>query len=118
MCDTVVALGNTTKDGSILFAKNSDRQPNEPLLLIHEPKKTYPKHSTLRFTYIEIDQVEETHEIYMVKPSWMWGSAMGTNEQGLTIGNEAGFTKERVNKVGLFGMDLVRVGLEGCTQSE
>src|SRR5690625_7583243 len=69
MCDTVVALGNTTKDGSILFAKNSDRQPNEPLLLIHEPKKTYPKHSTLRCTYIEIDQVEETHEIYMVKPS-------------------------------------------------
>jgi len=118
MCDTVVALGNTTKDGSILFAKNSDRQPNEPLLLIHEPKKTYPKHSTLRCTYIEIDQVEETHEIYMVKPSWMWGCEMGTNEHGLTIGNEAVFTKEKVNKVGLLGMDLVRLALERCTESE
>ena len=31
MCDTMVALGNSTKDGVTLFAKNSDRQPNEPI---------------------------------------------------------------------------------------
>ena len=30
MCDTMVALSNSTKDGSVIFAKNSDRQPNEP----------------------------------------------------------------------------------------
>src|SRR5690625_4375477 len=118
MCDTVVALGNSTNDGSILFAKNSDRQPNEPLLLIHVPKKTFPKGSTLSCSYIDIDQVEETNEIYIVKPSWMWGCEMGTNEHGLTIGNEAVFTKEKVNKTGLLGMDLVRLALERCSESE
>ena len=29
MCDTLVALGNSTADGSVIFAKNSDRDPNE-----------------------------------------------------------------------------------------
>ncbi len=29
MCDTIVALGNSTVDGSVIFAKNSDRDPNE-----------------------------------------------------------------------------------------
>lgn len=118
MCDTIVALGNSTRDGSILFAKNSDRQPNEPLLLIHVPKKTYPEGATLHCTYIDIDQVGVTNEVFMVKPSWMWGCEMGTNEHGLTIGNEAVFTKEKVNKTGLLGMDLVRLALERCSKSE
>ena len=29
MCDTMVALGNATADGSVIFAKNSDREANE-----------------------------------------------------------------------------------------
>ncbi|HMF33118.1 MAG TPA: peptidase U34, partial [Candidatus Lokiarchaeia archaeon] len=29
MCDTLVALGNSTKNGQVLFAKNSDRDPGE-----------------------------------------------------------------------------------------
>src|SRR5690625_7791644 len=94
MCDTVVALGNTTKDGSILFAKNSDRQPNDPLLLIHEPKKTYPKHSSLRCTYLEIDSVDQTHERYMVEPAWMSSWDMGRNDHGLAGGNGAGCDME------------------------
>ncbi len=118
MCDTVVALGNTTKDGAIIFAKNSDRQPNEPLLHVRIPSKTYPNHTTLRCTYIDIEQVEETYEIFIAKPSWMWGCEMGTNEHGLTIGNEAVFTKEKVNKTGLLGMDLVRLALERCQTVE
>jgi len=112
MCDTVVALSNATKDGSIIFAKNSDRQPNEPLLHLKISRKTFPKNSTLRCTYIDIEQVEKTNEIFIAKPSWMWGCEMGTNEHGLTIGNEAVFTKEKVNKTGLLGMDLVRLALE------
>lgn len=118
MCDTAVALGNTTRDGSVIFAKNSDRQPNEPLLLMYYPRKSYPPNSRLQCTYIEIDQVEETNAIYIHKPAWMWGCEMGTNEHGLTIGNEAVFTKEKVNKTGLLGMDLVRLALERCKTSE
>jgi len=29
MCDTVVAVGESTKDGSIILGKNSNRVPNE-----------------------------------------------------------------------------------------
>src|SRR5690625_3053580 len=112
MCDTMVALGNTTKDGSIIFAKNSDRQPNEPLLHVHQPRQKFPPKEKLNCTYVTIDQVEETYEVFLLKPSWMWGCEMGVNEHGLTIGNEAVFTKEKVNKTGLLGMDLVRLALE------
>lgn len=29
MCDTFVAIKNATKDGSVIFGKKSDREPNE-----------------------------------------------------------------------------------------
>lgn len=118
MCDTMVALSHTTKNQAVIFAKNSDRQPNEPLLMMYYPRKTYPKHSRLQCTYIEVDQVEATNAIFIFQPAWMWGCEMGTNEHGLTIGNEAVFTKEKVNKTGLLGMDLIRLALERCKTSE
>lgn len=118
LCDTMVALGNATKDGSVLFAKNSDRQPNEPHLIIHIPRKTYPSGSKVKCTYIEMEQVSETFEVLLLKPSWMWGAEMGSNEFGLTIGNEAVFTKEKYSNTGLLGMDLLRLALERCVKSE
>ena len=39
MCDTFVALGSATAHGGVIFAKNSDRQPNEPHLLIRIPRR-------------------------------------------------------------------------------
>lgn len=33
MCDTLIALPSATIDGSIIFGKNSDREPNEPLIM-------------------------------------------------------------------------------------
>lgn len=118
MCDTMVALGNSTKDGSVIFAKNSDRQPNEPHIIIKVPRKQYNAGEKLRCTYIEIDQARESYEVLLLKPSWIWGAEMGTNEFGLTIGNEAVFTKEKYNKTGLLGMDLLRLALERCKTSE
>jgi len=61
ICDTMVALGNATFDGSVIFAKNSDRQPNEPLLMIREPRRQYAPGAKVKCTYIEIDQGEETY---------------------------------------------------------
>jgi secernin len=118
MCDTMVALGNSTKSGSVVFAKNSDRQPNEPLLTIKVPRKQHEKGSKLKCTYIEIDQAEKSHEVLLLKPSWMWGAEMGANEHGLNIGNEAVFTREKQGPEALLGMDMLRLALERCRSSE
>ena len=117
VCDTMVALGNATQDGSVIFAKNSDRQPNEPHLLIRIPRKRHPKGAQVKCTYITIDQVEETYAVLLLKPSWMWGAEMGANEFGLNIGNEAVFTRVKQGPPSLLGMDLVRLALERCRTS-
>jgi len=117
MCDTMVALGNATKDGSVIFAKNSDRQPNEPHIVIRIPRKKHEKGLKLKCTYIEVDQADETYEVLLLKPSWIWGAEMGSNEFGLTIGNEAVFTKEEQGEQALLGMDMLRIALERCRTS-
>ena len=118
MCDTFVALGNATADGSVLFAKNSDRQSNEPHNMIRIPRTKHPVPSKVRCTYIEINQVPKTYEVLLLKPSWIWGCEMGANEFGLNIGNEAVFTKESYGEDSLIGMDMVRLALERCKTSD
>jgi len=115
MCDTLVALGNATQSGYSLFAKNSDRDPNEAHELCWFPRKRYNPPGTVKCTYIEIPQVSETYSVLLSKPFWIWGAEMGTNEFGLTIGNEAVFTRiPHETKPGLIGMDLLRLALERC----
>ena len=65
MCDTFVALGSATAHGGVIFAKNSDRQPNEPHLLIRIPRRKHPPGTKLRCTYIEIEQARETYEVFL-----------------------------------------------------
>lgn len=108
MCDTFAYVG----DGIVLFAKNSDREVNEPQVLLWQNRKIHKSSEKLKCTYITIPQVKETNAILISKPTWMWGAEMGTNEFGVTIGNEAVFTKEKPLKVGLTGMDLIRLALE------
>ena len=113
MCDTLVAVGAATADGRVIFAKNSDREPNEAQALVFVPRAEHPAGETVRCTYIEIPQVRTTHAMLLSKPFWMWGCEMGINEHGVTIGNEAVFTKEPYKKKGgLLGMDLMRLALE------
>ena len=113
MCDTLVALGNSTKDGSVIFAKNSDRDPNEAHELVIVPRTRHPEGSLLRCTYVEIPQVPETYAVLLAKPFWIWGAEMGANEHGVVIGNEAVFTKIPPGKEpGMIGMDLLRLALE------
>jgi secernin len=113
MCDTLVALGNSTSDGSVILAKNSDREPNEAHELVIFPHASHPPDSTVRCTYIEIPQVAETFAVLLAKPFWIWGAEMGANEKGVAIGNEAVFTKVPMDKKsGLIGMDFLRLALE------
>ncbi len=112
MCDTIVATKEATKDSSIIFGKNSDREPNEAASVEYFPRQKHKVGSKVKCTYLSIPQVEETNEIVIVRPFWMWGAEMGANEYGVTIGNEAVWTKEPTRDKGLLGMDLLRLALE------
>ncbi len=118
MCDTMIALGNVTQSGRTIFAKNSDRAPNERLLLERIPRKSFAHGSMVKCTYITIPQVPVTYEVLILRPHWIWGAEMGCNEYGVVIGNEAVFTKEKAGENALIGMDLLRLALERSRNAE
>ncbi len=130
MCDSLV----TITDQGVLFAKNSDRDPNESQPLTWVPAADHRPGDRLACTWIDIPQVSHTHAVLLSRPWWMWGAEMGTNEYGVVIGNEAVFTKRlkdpapavdhggiREAPVGdraLLGMDLLRLALERSGTAE
>jgi len=112
MCDTLIALGNSTDNGNVIFGKNSDRPGNEIQLITYMPKFHYLEGDMVKCTHISIPQVKETAAVLLSQPFWMWGAEMGANEYGVVIGNEAVYTHELLRNEGLLGMDLLRLGLE------
>jgi dipeptidase len=77
------------------------------------PRKQYLSGEDVHCTYLTIPQAASTNAIILARPFWIWGGEMGANEHGVTIGNEAVFTRIPYNKgANLTGMDLLRLALE------
>lgn len=111
MCDILVATPEATMDRQMIFAKNSDRDPNEAQILEYILGTEHVE-DKVQLTYIDFPQVKKTYSIIISRPWWIWGAEMGVNEFGLVIGNTAVFAKESPDKIGILGMDCVRLALE------
>lgn len=113
MCDCLVALPRASAEGRTIFAKNSDRPPDEPQRIEWLPPAR--EDAPVRTTYVEVEPaVGETVGTLVSRPWWLWGVEHGVNEAGVAIGNETIYTTldPRHAPPALVGMDLVRLGLQ------
>ena len=118
-CDTLVATSTGTADRSVIFAKNSDRLPEECQHLRIYPARDWASGASVRCQYVTVPQVRHTLRVLGSQPFWLWGFEHGVNERGVAIGNEAIWTTAARQRIGLLGMDLIRLGLErGATARE
>lgn len=119
-CDSFVALPDTTRNGSVVFGKNSDRPAGEAQPLRRHPARAAG--APLHLAYVTVDDAPAYAHIGSA-PFWCWGYEIGVNEHRVAIGNEAVFTRPWAAAVarekagdtqaaGLLGMELVRLGLE------
>jgi secernin len=116
VCDCLVALTAATATGTTIFAKNSDRPPEEAQVLEFFPAT--PRYEPIRATHIEVEDAPgEAVSFVGSRPWWMWGVEHGVNEANVAIGNETIYTTldPRPFPPALTGMDLVRLGLERAT---
>jgi len=115
MCDTFICPPSQSAQGTWIFGKNSDREPDEAQVIRYFPREK--KASRVQpCTFIPVEHVPDTYSVLLSKPDHIWGAEMGINEHGVVIGNEAVFTRipiPRTNK-GLTGMDMLRLALESA----
>lgn len=111
LCDILVVTPKASWNKVMIFAKNSDREPNEAQVIEYIPRMRHEE-DIVKLTNIEYSQVKETYAILISRPWWIYGAEMGVNEYGLAIGNVAVFTKEPYSDEGMLGMDMLRLALE------
>jgi hypothetical protein len=119
VCDLLVALPPAS-GGATLFAKNSDRPPDERQRLEWLPSRVDDQPT--RATHVELPaHTGPTLGVLGSRPEWGWGLEHGVNQAGVAAGNATIYTTLDPRPVpdGLTGMDLVRLALErGGTAGE
>jgi hypothetical protein len=119
MCDSLVALPSAAAGGVTLFAKNSDRPPDE--VQVVEQLPAAPTAGGVRCTWIDIEAPRSASLACVVsRPTWCWGVEHGVNEAGVAVGNEAIYTRldPRAVPDALNGLDLVRIALQWATSAD
>jgi len=112
-CSTLIAMQEATRDGDIIFGKNSDRPVNESQPLRYFPPADHEAGEQVKCTYIDIPQVRHTYGYIGSRPYNIFGFEHGVNEKGVIIGNEAVTGRETPERQwGLIGMDILRLALE------
>ncbi|MGK2928118.1 MAG: hypothetical protein ACSLFO_00915 [Acidimicrobiales bacterium] len=113
MCDTFCIR----RPGGMLFAKSSDRPPDEAQVLEWFGRRDAGP--SLRATYLSIPDTGAA-ALLGSRPTWMWGLEHGLNEHRVAIGNEKVWTVDDPRAVppALLGMDLVRLGLERAPDAD
>jgi secernin len=138
-CDNVVALSDVTATGTTLVGKNSDRPAFESQPLVYNDGGSHATSESIELAYRTIPQADRTYATLGAAPYWCWGYEQGMNEHGVTIGNEAVFTRPLHDRLttladgttgdddsdpnpaltrGLLGMEFVRLGLERAQTAE
>ncbi len=112
MCDSFVALGNSTQSGSVLLAKSADTEVNEAEQVVRYPRRHYAEGALARITHRTIPQVPVTHQVILGRSFWAWGSELGCNELGVSVGNEAAFSNQPSEADGACCLDLCRLSVE------
>lgn len=123
MCDTFIAMSDISAVGSTILSKNSDRPAFDCQPMAYHEGKTFAAGEKLELAYVTIDQAEKRYTTFGSSPYWCWGYEEGMNEFGVTIGNEAVYSKDLTENTeseeagqpverGILGMELLRLGLE------
>ncbi len=89
MCDTLCVR----HDGGMLFAKNSDRHPDEVQIVEWHARAARRRRTATRSTSRLPDP--DAHAFVGSRPTWLWGVEHGVNEHGVAIGNEKIWTVDR-----------------------
>ncbi len=119
MSSLFIATPAFTSNCTMIFGKNTDREPNEGqsilrVLAMEQPDKE------VQCTYRVVPQVKRTFEVILAKPFHAWGAEAGINEHGVAIGNATVFGKLKSDgrNLGLTGHDMVRLALERTRTAE
>ncbi len=112
MCDLLCALPSAT-GGATLFAKNSDRPPDEAQVVGWLPPRTDVEGTTATHVMVQAHS-GPTLGVLGSRPAWGWGLEHGVNTAGVAVGNATIYTTldPRPFPDALTGMDLVRLALE------